>query len=129
MRGRAKAARCDVKRTSRPFPWATLFALLTFTGCGPPRPAIDFSGDRGAAGASILVDGREIGRLPTTPGDFVTEVEIADSTRACYQFDYRIPLGHHQIMAITLRGDTLRGEFESKESGGVFVKTSEGIIR
>lgn len=129
MRGGAKAVRKDVECTSRPSLWAGFLALLALTGCGPPAPALDFSGDRGAAGATILVDGREIGRLPTTPADWATQAEVADSTFSCYQFDARVPIGRHEIMAITLRGDTLRGEFESKESGGAFVKTSEGTIR
>jgi hypothetical protein len=90
---------------------------------------VSFSGDRGAAGARILVDGVEIGRLPTKPGDWATAAQIADSTQGLYGFYARVHSGPHRITAITLTNDTLTGPFESHESADVFVSTASGRVR
>ena len=104
-------------------------AIALIAGCGPPSASVMFSGDRGAAGARIIVDSLEIGRLPTEPADWASPADIADSALGVYQFDARVKLGRHLVVAITANADTLRGEFESHESASVHVSTCDKKIR
>ena len=76
-----------------------------------------------------MVDGLEVGRIPESPGSWASRADIADTTSGIYAFYARVRLGHRRVLVVTPSGDTLRGEFEARESADVFVSTSEGRIR
>ncbi len=95
---------------------------LSSTGCGH-GPLIRFLGSPSAADASVYVDGRLVGMfkqgvaIPTSIPDLPLGFEARISLRP-----------EHEVMVVTVAGDTLRRTVMPDDSGAIFVDPASASI-
>jgi hypothetical protein len=99
------------------------FAICTL-GCGAPKTTVFFGGDVASVGSQVYVDGVRVGVLRPKEHD-ASESTVTDSSDSAQQFECRLSVGPHQVLVVTLLGDTLRATLHAHESAGMMVAARE----
>jgi hypothetical protein len=93
------------------------------------HPTVLFSGDASAAGAQIYVDGARVGQLPGAADSIVAGGSVYRS--AFRMIEHQFPRGRHSVVFVSRLGDSLSGEFRTRDASSVsvsfFTKKIQGV--
>jgi hypothetical protein len=127
-------------KTSRPregwprFFWGTVVTPLVimssaFIAGWVFPPSVFFWGDASAAGARVYVDGALVGRLPGAADSIVVGGAVYRSASGSLEHPFRP--GRHSVVFVSRLGDSLSGEFRTRDASSVsvsfFTKTIRGV--
>lgn len=116
------------------FLWGTVVMPLAIMSSGFIAgwvfpPSISFWGDASAAGARVYVDGALVGQLPGAADSLVAGGAVYRSAYGSLAHPFRP--GRHSVVFVSRLGDSLGGEFRTRDASSVsvsfFTKKIQGV--